>query len=222
MPDEAASIIAQNKLDEYFPNDQGMPGIYVFHNPNGEVDLEEVTTIIEGIKEANIDGIATIVDITSLPPHALPAFLSEDKSTMIIPMNLEADLGNAQYAEINDATTEVGTKIAENLNADFYITGPAGIAGDTVKLFVSADFKLLFATIAIILVLLISIYRSPLLAFIPLFATVIVYQIVNQTVALLGAGGLEINNSTTSIMSILLFEQSLIIHYLSSLAIGKS
>ncbi len=64
---------------------------------------------------------------------------------------------------------------------------------------------MLFATIAIILVLLIVIYRSPLLAFIPLLATVIVYQVVNQSVALMGLGGLEINNSTTSIMSILLF-----------------
>lgn len=44
-----------------------------------------------------------------------------------------------------------------------------------------------------------------MLAFIPLLATVIVYQVANQTIALMGAGGLEINNSTTSIMSILLF-----------------
>ena len=64
---------------------------------------------------------------------------------------------------------------------------------------------MLFATIGIILVLLIIIYRSPLLAIIPLLATVIVYQVVNQSVALMGAAGLEINNSTTSIMSILLF-----------------
>ena len=57
--------------------------------------------------------------------------------------------------------------IAAELDTEFYITGPAGIAGDTVKLFESADLKLLFATIGIILVLLIAIYRSPLLAIIP-------------------------------------------------------
>lgn len=205
LPDDAKSIIAQNKLDKYFPNDQGTPGIYVFHNPDGELVLDDVTTIIEGIKEADIEGIEYILDITTLPEHALPAFLSEDRSTMIVPMNLEAGLGNKNYAEINDKATEVGTKIAEDLTTDFYITGPAGIAGDTVKLFESADLKLLFATIGIILILLIVIYRSPLLAIIPLFSTVIVYQVVNQTVALLGAAGLEINNSTTSIMSILLF-----------------
>ncbi len=205
LPDEAESIIAQKNLDEYFPNDKGTPGIYVFHNPNGELVLDDVNTIIAGIKEANIEGIEEIVDVAALPPQALSAFLSEDKTTMIVPMNLEAGLGSGDYADINDEATEIGTKLSKDLTTDFYITGPAGIAGDTTKLFESADFKLLLATIGIILVLLIVIYRSPLLAFIPLLATVIVYQVANQSVALLGLGGLEINNSTTSIMSILLF-----------------
>ncbi|NSL52852.1 MMPL family transporter [Calidifontibacillus erzurumensis] len=205
LPDEAQSIITQNQLDQYFPTDQGTPGIYVFYKPDGKLAIEDVIMIIEEIKEANIEGIEKIVDISKLPPHALRAFLSEDETTMIVPMNLKAGLGNADYAEINEETTEVGRNIAEKLNIEFYITGPAGIAGDTVRLFESADLNLLFATIGIILVLLIGIYRSPLLAMIPLLATVVVYQVVNQTVALLGAGGLEINNSTASIMSILLF-----------------
>ena len=205
LPDEAASIIAENKSEELFPNDQGTPGILVFHNEDGDVDLDEVKQVLNAIMAEEIEGIETIVDISAMPEQALAAFTSDDKSTMIVPMNLQAGLGNSDYAEINDKASEVGNEAAENLVLDFYITGPAGIAGDTTKLFESADIQLLFATIAIILVLLIVIYRSPLLAFIPLFATVIVYQVVNQSVALMGAGGLEINNSTTSIMSILLF-----------------
>ncbi|NME05338.1 MMPL family transporter [Psychrobacillus sp. BL-248-WT-3] len=206
LPDDAASIIASEKLDEYFPNDQGTPGILVFHNEDGEVNVESVKNILEGIQQANIDGIDTIVDIASLPEQALASFISENGTTMIVPMNLEAGLGNDQYAEINDEASKIGNDIAKSTgDTQFYITGPAGIAGDTVKLFEQADIQLLLATIVIILILLIVIYRSPLLAFIPLLATVIVYQVANQTIALLGAGGLEINNSTTSIMSILLF-----------------
>ncbi|OMF56974.1 MMPL domain-containing protein [Paenibacillus sp. FSL R5-0490] len=206
LPDEAKSIIAQNKTEEYFPNKQGTPGILVFHNENGEVQIEEAKQILEGIMKEDIDGIKTIIDISKLPPQALGSFISEDKSTLIVPMELEQGLGNDQYAEINDHASKVGNKIAEDLEStSFYITGPAGIAGDTVKLFEQADFVLLIATVVIILVLLIAIYRSPLLAIIPLLATVIVYQVVNQSVALMGAGGLEINNQTTSIMSILLF-----------------
>ncbi|WP_436371995.1 MMPL family transporter [Cytobacillus sp. BC1816] len=206
LPDEAKSIIAENKTEEYFPNKQGTPGILVFHNENGEVNIEEAKQILEGIALEDIDGIKTIIDISKLPPQALGSFISEDKSTMIVPMELENGLGNDQYSEINDHASETGNKIAEDLESTaFYITGPAGIAGDTVKLFEQADFVLLIATVLIILVLLIAIYRSPLLAVIPLLATAIVYQVVNQSIALMGAGGLEVNNQTTSIMSILLF-----------------
>ncbi len=206
LPDSAKSIIAQNLAAELFPNDQGTPGILVFHNDSGEIMQDEVQQIIDGIIAAEIEGIETIINPAQLPPPAIAGFISEDKSTMIVPMNLKAGLGNKDYSEINDQATEIGTGISKQLTStDFYITGPAGIAGDTVKLFEEADLVLLFATIVIILVLLIVIYRSPLLAIIPLLATAIVYQVVNQSVALLGAGGLEINNSTTSIMSILLF-----------------
>ncbi|USK60742.1 MMPL family transporter [Peribacillus asahii] len=206
LPDEAKSIIAEQKTEELFPNDQGTPGILVFHNENGDVNIEEAKQILDGILAEDIKEIESIVDISKLPPKAVESFISEDGTTMIVPMVLEAGLGNNVYAEINDRVSEIGNEIAETLDStNFYITGPAGIAGDTIKLFEQADFVLLLATVVIILVLLIAIYRSPLLAFIPLLATVIVYQVVNQSAALMGAGGLEINNSTTSIMSILLF-----------------
>ncbi|MGE7665115.1 MMPL family transporter [Ureibacillus composti] len=206
LPDEAQSIIAEKKVEEYFPNEQGTPGILVFHSDTTDVDVEEVKQILSGILAEDIEGIDNIVDLNALPPQAINSFISEDGSTLIVPMVLELGLGNSQYAEINDHVSEIGNEIAATLDSTkFYITGPAGIAGDTLKLFEQADFVLLLVTVAIILVLLIIIYRSPLLAFIPLLATVIVYQVVNQSVALLGASGLEINNSTTSIMSILLF-----------------
>ena len=206
LPDEAQSIIAEKKTEELFPNEQGTPGILVFHNENGDIRTDEVTQILNGIVAEDIKGIETILDISALPPQALTGFISEDGTTMIVPMELEQGLGNSEFAEINDKASEIGNKIADQFeNMSFYITGPAGIAGDTLKLFEQADVVLLLATIGIILILLIAIYRSPLLAFIPLLATAIVYQVVNQSVALLGAGGLEINNSTTSIMSILLF-----------------
>lgn len=206
LPDDAQSIIADEKLKRAFPNDQGTPGILVFHNPEGDVPLEAVQKILAGITDAEIRGIDSIVDISQLPPTALEGFYSEDNSTMIIPMALEAGLGSADFSEINDEASEIGREIAADFGAmEFYVTGPVGIAGDTVKLFEQADFVLLIATVLIILVLLIVIYRSPLLAVIPLLATGIVYQVVNQTLAFMGKAGLELTSQTTSIMSILLF-----------------
>lgn len=206
LPNGAQSIVANEKLEQYFPNDQGTPGILVFHNENGNVNVDSVNKIMSAIIAADVEGIDTIVDISALPAPALEGFKSEDQSTMIVPMTLDPAADNRQIGETIDRVAEIGNQAAEGMSdMTFRITGPAGIAGDTLKLFERADIVLLMATIGIILLLLIAIYRSPLLALIPLLATAIVYQVVNQIVALMGAGGLEINNSTSSIMSILLF-----------------
>ncbi|MBD2862462.1 MMPL family transporter [Paenibacillus oceani] len=206
LPNEAQSIIANEKLEQFFPNDQGTPGILVFHNENGEINVDEVAEIMDAILAADVEGIDKIINIANLPLQALESFKSEDQSTMIIPMTLDAAADSRQIGETVDKVAEIGNQAAQGFTDTlFRITGPAGIVGDTLKLFEQADFVLIMATIGIILLLLIVIYRSPLLALIPLLATAIVYQVTNQVIGLMGAGGLEINNSTTSIMSILLF-----------------
>ncbi len=93
LPDEAQSIIAEKKTEELFPNEQGTPGILVFHNENGDISIDEVKQILNGIIAENINGIETIVDISALPPQALKGFISEDNSTMIVPMELEKGWG---------------------------------------------------------------------------------------------------------------------------------
>ena len=69
LPDDAQSIIASEKLEEYFPNDQGTPGILVFHNEDGEVNIEEAKEILDAIIAADIEGVDEIIDILDLDTH---------------------------------------------------------------------------------------------------------------------------------------------------------
>jgi RND superfamily putative drug exporter len=202
LPAGAESMVAEAKLKAHFPDDQGTPAILVFHREQGEVDIPSVLRTVKAIADANIEHV-DVLDLTALPEAVHEAFVSEDRSTMIVPATLSGALGGGQMGEKVDAMLEAGEP--EKGPNEFYVTGPAGIAGDTVRLFERADFVLLSATVAIILVLLVVIYRSPLLALIPLLATVIVHQIANQLVGLLGAAGLEFSSQTVSIMSVLLF-----------------
>lgn len=202
LPDDAPSIIADEQLEYYFPDDQGIPAILVFHEEEGDIEVPAVLEVMHALLEAEIEHVEWI-DLSRLPPVALQGFVSDDESTMIVPATLAPNLDNRTIGETVDTIRDVGDRTSGDMT--FYVTGPAGIAGDTLKLFEQADFVLLIASLGIILLLLIVIYRSPLLALIPLLATAIVYQVVNQAIGLLGVGGLEINNATTSIMSILLF-----------------
>jgi RND superfamily putative drug exporter len=83
------------------------------------------------------------------------------------------------------------------------ITGGAGYAADAIEVFENINGTLLLAATALVMVLLILIYRSPIFLFIPLGA-VIFAELLSQA---LGYGlaelGVTINGQSSSIMSIL-------------------
>ncbi|WML29314.1 MMPL family transporter [Neobacillus sp. OS1-32] len=202
LPDDAKSVIAQKKMDQYFPNNEGTPAILVFQAKKGEVKIQELGKVLEKIKEKNINGIDQIIPIASLPPQATAGFFSKDKTTAIVPLTFNASL---ESKEIRDSLAKVKDIAADTTDYKLYVTGPAGIAADTLDLFSRADLVLILSTVGLILILLIVIYRSPLLALIPLLAAAFVYEVVNQLLGIMGKAGLVLSNQTLSIMSILLF-----------------
>ncbi|WP_156319879.1 MMPL family transporter [Bacillus sp. FJAT-18017] len=202
LPKDAQSVIAQSKVDEYFSDNAGIPAILVFQADEGDIEIKDLASVMDEISAAEINGVDEVIPLSALPPQAAAGFLSEDKSTAVIPLTLDASLENKQIKESKEKIEEVA-KDASDLK--LYITGPAGIAADSLELFSRADVVLILSTVGLILILLIVIYRSPLLALIPLLAAAFVYEAVMQVLGLMGMAGLEIGNQTLSIMSILLF-----------------
>ena len=202
LPEDAQSIIAQNKIDEYFPDNDGIPALLVFQADKDELKLEDVTKFFKEIEDEKIDGLEQVVPLAALPPQAAAGFFSEDKTTAVIPMTFAEGL---ESRDLRDRLEQI-QELAENSDAwTLYVTGPAGIAVDSLNLFSKADVVLIMSTVGLILILLVVIYRSPLLALIPLLAASFVYLVVNQTLGLMGKAGLLLSNQTISIMMILLF-----------------
>jgi RND superfamily putative drug exporter len=164
------------------------------------VNVSELESFIKGVEK--VEGVKEIVPINILPPQATESFISEDRSTVILPVTFEADFEAKEMRTSQEKMMEIAD---ESTDLTLTITGPAGIAVDALDLFSRADIVLLLSTVGLILVLLIVIYRSPLLALIPLLAAAFVYEVVNQVLGLMGKAGLLINNQTFSIMTILLF-----------------
>lgn len=200
LPEDAQSVIAQNKLDQYFESFDGLPAILVFHADEGEVNLDELTPFFEQAPET--EGLKSLVPINVMPPQAVQSFLSEDGSTLIVPAIFEPSL---ETKDLRTALEHLEDLAEPAAGMQLYITGPAGIAVDSLNLFSRADVVLILSTVGLILILLIIIYRSPLLALIPLLAAAFVYEAVNQTLGLMGAAGLLMSNQSLSIMTILLF-----------------
>lgn len=202
LPADAQSVIAQQKIDEHFKDAESIPGILVLQSENGEINTEILGEALDKVRVANIHGLKEMIPFSSLPPQALAGFFSEDKETAVIPLSFDPSIDTK---DLEAGIEKVKTIVQDQTKMTIYMTGPAGIAVDTLNLFSRADIVLLLSTVGIVLILLIVIYRSPLLALIPLLATAFVYEVVNQILGLFGKGGLELATQSTSIMSILLF-----------------
>ena len=85
-------------------------------------------------------------------------------------------------------------------------SGPAGISVDATSLFMQADVKLLIATVILILVLLVVIYRSPILAITPIIVVGIAYGAVSPLLGWFAENGwIDKDAQAVSIMTVLLF-----------------
>lgn len=202
IPDDAQSVIAQNKIDNYFGDNDGVPGILVFQSDDGKIEQSELAGFIDTVTQEDVEGLKGMVPLADIPPQAARQFFSEDETTAMIPLTFDASLENS---EIKSSIDKINDLSQESLDMTMKVTGPAAIGADTVELFSRADIVLIMSTVGIILVLLVVIYRSPFLALIPLVGAAFVYEAVNQILGLMGKAGLAIGQQSFSIMTILLF-----------------
>lgn len=207
LPDDAASIIADRQLEKYFPADGGMPLFPVIHKEDG-LTKEEIITFTDALSSIKTEtpyGDIKMPPIANIDVNHLTAFLSENEKTFFIPVTLPEGLEGSELHELIGTMKEV---VSKDISADVELswTGPAAIAADAVELFSRADVVLLLSTIGIILVLLLIIYRSPLLTLIPLIGAAIVYAVVDRVIGLTAsAGWFTVESQALSIMSVLLF-----------------
>lgn len=202
------SEIAEQIMKEEFPSDDGLPALLVFHRDGHltDGDRERLTELSEWL--ASDDRPEHVMN--ALPFHFFPKdvqdqMMSEDRSTLLFNVTLSPGLDSDVTLETLDL---IRNKVKEIGMTDlqFEITGPAGISADTISLFRNADFVLMLATVVLIFIILIIIYRSPLLALTPLLIAGIVYGVVDRILGLAGKNGwFAVDSSAISIMLVLLF-----------------
>lgn len=207
LPSDAPSIVAAYELEKYFPNDGGIPLFGVFHKDGGLSDEEIVSyaQAIESLAEDEAFDEVDIIPLSKLKPEQRAAFMSENQKTFFIPLSLPKNLEGKDLNRLVQSIKEsVGGQVDEAVELSW--TGPAGIASDAIELFSQADIVLLLSTVGLILVLLLVIYRSPLLTLIPLVGAGIVYAVVDRVIGIASKmGWFGVDSQALSIMTILLF-----------------
>ncbi|HLS67429.1 MAG TPA: MMPL family transporter, partial [Pseudogracilibacillus sp.] len=203
-----ASEIAKDALNKEFPSDDGMPALLVFHRESKitNTDREKITELSEWFaSDDKPNNVASALPYHMFPKDIQDQMYSEDETTFIFNVamkdGIDSDEANEALDTIRDKVDAIGLD-----DLQFEVTGPAGISADTIALFKNADFVLMIATVGLIFIILIIIYRSPLLAITPLLIAGIVYGVVDRLLGLAGKNDwFPVDGSAVSIMLVLLF-----------------
>jgi putative drug exporter of the RND superfamily len=134
-----------------------------------------------------------------------PELVSADGDTALALIPIHAESGE-DIADDVDAIRSAVSPALEGQGLEVYVTGAAGFLADALDAFETIDGTLLTVTVALVLVLLLAIYRSPVIALVPLFVVGLAYAIAAGGVyALVEAGAVTVNGQTTGILIVLLF-----------------
>lgn len=217
LPNSAPSVQAEQRIEKNFPASTGTPALVVWYDSQGltNKDIEIIKSVSERLESHPVASQIAVPPLASMPAAALAPWMSKDKTTLVLPITLKS---SATQAQLHQAVVQIqhvvdaaaGSRAIQGpLSGDglhVRITGPAGIAVDAVSLFQHADFALLMATTLLVLALLIVMYRSPILAFVPLVTVGIAYGLISPILGELAAHHwITFDAQTTSIMTVLLF-----------------
>jgi RND superfamily putative drug exporter len=195
LPDSVQSTIAAERQQQ-LPSGELNPALVVYSRPGGTLtsaDLEAITAQGPELAEIALGGRVS-------PPQPAP-----DGAAAIVAVPLSGDAtGEETVADVERIRQTVRADLPAGVVAQ--VTGGAGFVADLNSAFAGADVRLLATTAAVVAVLLLITYRSPLLWIVPL---VVVALADRATVALIAIASqvtdLPFNASTAGIVSVLVF-----------------
>jgi len=131
-----------------------------------------------------------------------PLFSKDGQAAqVIVPLNLGKDGWNK--------AGKVATKMRAIGQGDpglaMHITGPAGFAADSADAFKGIDGSLLYAALAVVIIILLATYRSPVLWLLPVISAGVALTAGQGLIYLLAKGGLTVNAQSAGILTVLVF-----------------
>ena len=140
---------------------------------------------------------------------------SADGKAMQTIVRVNVGLQGAGATKAADAIRAIASSNANGLTPHLtgpltsYVAGPLGITADTNKVFSGTDTTLLYSAVAVVVVILLITYRSPVLWLLPLISSVAALITAEAVIYLLAAhAGLTVTGLSGGILEVLVFGAS--------------
>ncbi|MDQ0307005.1 RND superfamily putative drug exporter [Kitasatospora herbaricolor] len=199
-----------NEASSWLPGNAESTQVLVEQRAFQPVDTAQAVVVYErpsGITAADQAKAAQDAQAFATAPHVLGPVtgpqLSKDGQAMqtVVPV----DIGTNGWNDLKPAVDSMRATAAAGANGmATHVTGPAGIGADQAEAFAGIDGTLLYATVSVVIILLLLTYRSPVLWLLPLLSAG-VSLIASQALIYLLAehAGLTVNAQSAGILIVL-------------------
>jgi RND superfamily putative drug exporter len=216
LPADSESTRALAALQDASAGREEVPVVIVFERPGGlrPGDLAAIGRIGDGLGRLGLAGATPILDpfsgahrnglatVARLAKGVGP--VSRDGEAALLVLAIDAEDRGAVVDGVAQIRRYLRAHERPGLRA--FVTGPGGIAADLEAVASDAARTLLIATLGLVLLLLLLVYRAPVLALLPLIAVGAAYLVaIGIAYLLIEAGWIVVNAEGTMLLLVLIF-----------------
>ncbi len=228
LPSNSETTVVSATLEKF--SDQAgagdvVPMTIVFERTSGTftvadqpvlTELTQKIVALESVAEfvAMVDFNGTEVpSVFPATPEQFALAISPDGEAFVLNVNFDSAKlidGQGAFETIGEIVDEVQVLVDESpLDAEGYVTGAVGIFAEFAKAFAGIDSALLLTTLAVVAFILIVVYRSPVLWFIPLLSAIFSLTLASGLVYYLAYNDIiKLNGQSQGILSVLVLGAS--------------
>ncbi len=184
-------------LQAKFQSPNVFPGVVIYERSAGLSAADRAKAAADARRFAGLSGI--------IPGQVVGPVPSRDGKA--VETVVQVDLGKQGWngaVAVADQLRNIASSNANGLTT--HITGPLGNAADSADAFKGIDSTLLYATLTVVIVILLITYRSPVLWLLPVISAGIALASAQAVIYLLAAhAGLTVNAQSAGILYVLVF-----------------
>lgn len=184
------------KATAQFSSPDEIPAVLVYERPTGLTDAD---------KQAVAGHVAEYGKLQDVDRDVVGPIPSEDGKALQVLVPINAGAGG--WEVIGARADDIRRLAAERPDGlSFHLTGPGGFAADSQEAFAGIDGKLLYSAAAVVIVILLLTYRSPVLWLLPLISAGVALFAAQAVIYLLATkADLTVNAQSAGILTVLVF-----------------
>jgi putative drug exporter of the RND superfamily len=183
-------------IQSSFTSPDTIPAVVVYQRQSGVTDADKAKAT------ADAQTWSRLPDLDGQVAGPVPSADGKALST-VVPL----DLGPNGWEKAGDLADDIRNQATTGADGmEVHITGPLGMAADSSKAFEGIDGILLFATVGVVVVILLFTYRSPILWLLPVLSAGVALFTAEAVIYLLAKhAGLTVNAQSAGILTVLVF-----------------